>query len=243
MSENFFLKWNDFHSNASEAFRRLRNDDYFHDVTLVSDDQKQLTAHKVVLSACSEYFNNILKQNKHPNPLLCLEGVNSEDLNNVLDYVYHGEVKIYQDDLDRFLKIAERLKLEGLMSDAENVIGESKEVPERKVFTNEDYETFAIDTDDSDNKFVIPQNSKIMIDSEEFASIEELDATILEKMEKEGNKWKCKICCRIMRTPSYLKEHIEIHFDGLSFQCPECNATARSRQSLRHHIRKHTLKR
>ena len=129
------------------------------------------------------------------------------------------------------------------MSNAENVIGESKAAPESKVFTNKDYETFASDMDDSDNKSVIPQNSKIVIDSEEFATIEELDATILENMEKEGNKWKCKICSRIMRAPSYIKEHIEIHFDGLSSQCPECNAAARSRQSLRHHIRKHTLRR
>ena len=122
------------------------------------------------------------------------------------------------------------------MSDAENAIGESKAAPESKVFTNKDYETFAPDMDD--NKSVIPQNSKIMIDSEEFASIEELDATILENMEKEGNKWKCKICSHIMRAPSYIKEHIETHFDGLSFQCPECDATARSRHGLRCHINK-----
>ena len=73
MLEKFSLKWNDFHSNAAKAFSLFRNDDYLHDVTLVSDDQKQISAHKLVLSACSEYFNNVFKQNKHSNPLLCLQ--------------------------------------------------------------------------------------------------------------------------------------------------------------------------
>ena len=121
MSEKFCLKWNDFHTNVSKSFSKLRNENDFYDVTLVSDDQKQLSAHKVVLSSCSDYFKNILKSNKHSNPLLCLEGISSSEMNNVLDYIYYGEVNIHQDDVDRFLNIAERLKLEGLIS-SENYV-------------------------------------------------------------------------------------------------------------------------
>ena len=60
MSEKFNLKWNDFHSSVSKLFTSLRNDDTFYDVTLVSDDHQQFGAHKVVLSASSNYFENIL---------------------------------------------------------------------------------------------------------------------------------------------------------------------------------------
>merc|ERR1711884_962829 len=93
-----------------------------HDVTLVSDDQQQVSAHKLVLSACSEYFKNIFKHNNKPNahPLLCLGGVSSEDLKNIMDYIYNGEVNIFQDCLDRFLSVAQRLKLEGLMGNEDN---------------------------------------------------------------------------------------------------------------------------
>ena len=35
----------------------------------------------------------------------------------MLDYVYNGEVNIEQDELDRFLTIAQRFQLEGLISD------------------------------------------------------------------------------------------------------------------------------
>ena len=58
MSEGFNLKWKDFHSNVSKSFGLLREEDYLQDVTLVSDDNKQMSAHKLVLSACSEYFKN-----------------------------------------------------------------------------------------------------------------------------------------------------------------------------------------
>ena len=117
MSEKFCLKWNDFHSNVSKSFELFRNEDYLHDVTLVSDDQQQVSAHKLVLSACSVYFKNIFKHNNKPNshPLLCLDGISSHDLNNIMDYIYHGEVQIYQENLDRFLSIAQRFRLDGLM--------------------------------------------------------------------------------------------------------------------------------
>ena len=53
MAEKFNLKWNDFHSNVSKSFGLFRNESYLHDVTLVTDDFKQIQAHKLVLSACS----------------------------------------------------------------------------------------------------------------------------------------------------------------------------------------------
>ena len=116
MEEKFCLKWNDFQSNTIKTFSRLRNEEDFFDVTLVSDDQKQMMAHKVVLSSCSEYFKNILKTNKHSHPMLCLTGLTSMDLENILDYAYHGEVQIFQEDINKFLDLAQILKLDGLLA-------------------------------------------------------------------------------------------------------------------------------
>ena len=122
MSEKFNLKWNDFQANVSKSFGLFRNESYLHDVTLVGDDYKQVSAHKLVLSASSEYFKNIFQNTGkvHQYPLICLSGITSEDLSNALDYIYNGEVKICQDELDRFLDIAQRLKLEGLMETQKN---------------------------------------------------------------------------------------------------------------------------
>merc|ERR1712221_40519 len=116
MEEKFSLKWNDFQDNTIKTFSKLRKEDEFFDVTLVSEDQKQMMAHKVVLSSCSEYFKNILKTNKHSHPMLCLTGITSGDLENVLDYIYQGEVEIFQGDIDNFFGIAQRFKIDGLLS-------------------------------------------------------------------------------------------------------------------------------
>ena len=126
MSEKFSLKWNDFQSNVSRTFSQLRSEAEFFDVSLVSDDEKMMSAHKLVLSASSPYFKHILTTNKHSHPLLCLDGVSSAELQCVLDYIYQGEVQIYQDQLDRFLVVAQRLKLEGLISQVDEQEGEKK---------------------------------------------------------------------------------------------------------------------
>ena len=115
VAEKFSLKWNDFQTNISRSFYKLRAENDFHDVTLVSDDQRLVSAHKLVLSSCSGYFKKILKQNKHENLLLCLEGISYTDLQHVLDYIYLGEVQIHQEQMDRFIYVAQRLQLDGLL--------------------------------------------------------------------------------------------------------------------------------
>ena len=122
MDEKFNLKWNDFHANVSSTFRKLRTTDDFFDVTLVSDDQQQMYAHKVVLASSSEYFKNILTSNKHSHPMLCLSGVNTADMKNMLDFVYNGEIQIAQNNLDNFLEIAQRFQLEGLQNGTDEEI-------------------------------------------------------------------------------------------------------------------------
>ena len=116
MSEKFCLKWNDFQSVVSQSFSVLRQEADFYDVTLVSDDHTQISAHKLVLSASSDFFKSILKKNPHSHPLLYLSGVDSTSLGFVLDYIYRGEVQIYQNQLDNFLDVAQKLKIEGLLS-------------------------------------------------------------------------------------------------------------------------------
>ena len=90
----YSLKWNDFTSNVKDSFQNLRNEEDFFDITLVGDDYKHVTDHKLVLSSCSEYFKNVFSNNKkhfQSHAMICLEGLNHGDLNNILDYIYQGE--------------------------------------------------------------------------------------------------------------------------------------------------------
>jgi len=112
-NDKFCLKWNEFEVNVSTAFRQLRDDKDFFDVTLACDGH-QLEAHKVILSACSPFFRNVLKMNPHSHPLLYLKGIKYEDVLAVLNFMYHGEVNIAQNDLNSFLAVAEDLQVKGL---------------------------------------------------------------------------------------------------------------------------------
>ena len=117
-SEKFCLKWNDFESNIGSAFRSLREEKDFFDVTLACEDEEQVSAHKVILSACSPFFRNILKKNPHQHPLLYLKGVKYRELQNILTFIYLGEVSVSQDELNTFLSIAEELHVKGLTQGA-----------------------------------------------------------------------------------------------------------------------------
>jgi len=112
-NEKFCLRWNDFESNISVAFREIRDEKDFFDITL-SCGQRQIQAHKLILSACSPFFRTVLKQNPHQHPLLYLKGVEFSDLQSVLNFMYHGEVNVAQEELNSFLAVAEELQVKGL---------------------------------------------------------------------------------------------------------------------------------
>ena len=69
----FRLKWVDFEQNIASAFKEIREENDFFDVTLACEDD-QIEAHKVILSACSPFFKGVLKKNPHQHPLLYLKG-------------------------------------------------------------------------------------------------------------------------------------------------------------------------
>jgi len=134
-SEKFCLRWNDFETNISTAFRELRDDKDFFDVTLACNGD-QIQAHKVILSACSPFFRNILRRNPHQHPLLYLKGVKYSDLQSVLNFMYHGEVNVAQEELNSFLSVAEELSVKGLtqnQSSTQNNKSENYPVPKPQI--------------------------------------------------------------------------------------------------------------
>ena len=103
-----------FQQNLTAAFRDLREDKDFTDVTLACEDGQQVEAHKVLLIASSPFFRNLLKRNKHPHPLIYMRGLKSEDLVALIDFLYLGEATVHQENLDSFLAISAELQLKEL---------------------------------------------------------------------------------------------------------------------------------
>ena len=247
MAEKFSLKWNDFNQNVSKTFSSLRHQEDFYDVTLVSDDQEQFSAHKVVLSACSEYFGNVLKKNKHSHPLLCLQGIRSNDLNCLLDFIYNGVAQVFQDEIDKFLQIAKQLQLKGLIEDTkfqnfptntQNVKHEYKENRNPLINTVEleDSDIGEQVAESSYTSLEVP-NSSIVINSSDIREINEKIEEFLEKV--EGGGYNCKTCGKYSKKKDHIRKHVETHLEGLSFPCNTCGKIFRSSNALYTHIYKH----
>jgi hypothetical protein len=130
ISEKFCLRWNDFQENVNTTFACLREDSDFSDVTLACEDGQQMEAHKFILAACSPFFKNLLKKNKHPHPLIYMRGVRSEDMMAILDFLYLGEAKVYQENLDSLLAIGEELNMIGLEGES-TLIERSQTTPDK----------------------------------------------------------------------------------------------------------------
>ena len=113
-SEKYCLKWDDFQNNIFWSFKDLKED--FCDVTLASEGNQQVAAHRVILAASSPLLRDMLIKNQHPHPLLYMRRIEAKDLLNIVNFIYHGEVNIFQEDLDNFLSLAEELELKGLTS-------------------------------------------------------------------------------------------------------------------------------
>ena len=96
-----------------ENYQDLRNEADFSDVTLVCEEQ-QIEAHKIILTASSPFFKGVLKKNKHSHPIIYMRGLKAKDLVAIVDFIYNGEAKIQQEDLEGFLALAEDLQLKGL---------------------------------------------------------------------------------------------------------------------------------
>ena len=205
-----------------------------------------MEAHKVILAASSPFFQNILRRNQHPHPLIFMRGLKSEDLVAIVDFLYCGEANVLQKNLDSFLAIAEELQLKGLMGQND----EESEMTENKIIApRETKSPFRIDGNP-----VAPTNKVEKIDgavaltlsSLSGVGLEELAERVKSFMEKthqrtqngRGYLYTCKVCGKKGQS-IHIQNHIEAnHLEGVSLPCNMCDMTARSRRELTEH--KHT---
>ena len=254
-SEKFCLKWNDFTDNITTTFGFLREDNEFADVTLACEDGQQVEAHKVILAASSPFFQNLLRNNRHPHPLIYMRGIKSNDLLAILDFLYNGEANIFEDNLDEFLAIAEELKLKGLTG-ANNFTNTGDPIYEP---SNKNEKQSKI-KENNDKKIVSPNQCKQDLSPEEIkqegslaivkenisGELQELDEkikTMFAKSKHDGNRiYICKVCQKESKYNNNMRDHIEAnHIQGTSLPCAICEKIFRSDANLKMHIQCHLI--
>ena len=261
------IKWDDFKTAVSCSFDRLREDNDFVDVTLISDDKAKLKGHKVVLSACSPFFKDVLKENPHEHPLLYLSGVDSKALKLIFDYIYKGEVQLDCDYVEYFFEVAGKLQLSGfpLYIEKKNKV---KDLKREDMLIIEDLQQQSQDCNTEDDKFGIKMDGfeEVQVETQQKVGEEEdslIGNVILQPDEQEYiyknafREFKCQSGSKVSQpgrkidrlTPILYQfcniENLETKVQELMgkingvFTCKECDRTTRDRTDLRKHVEKH----
>lgn len=251
-SEKYSLAWNEFQTSACNTFQDLYGDEDFADVTLACEDDKQIKAHKVILSSCSLFFKTILLKNPHQHPLLYLKGIKHVDLQSIIKFVYFGQTEVDHDCLDNFMTAAKELQIKGLTEDIKateplDVLStEIKAVPakvdyfQNSPFKKEDtreyqhlQEAQAMNRNTDDE--VMENSLEIFDDSREFQNTDEDKYRYSFNKNFEGMKT-CDVCDYKTTHTTNLEAHkVSKHSTG--YACDKCSQTFSSRGSLTNHRR------
>ncbi|CAH1975247.1 unnamed protein product [Acanthoscelides obtectus] len=113
LPQQYCLRWRYHHSNLQTMFSQLLEREAFCDVTLACEG-KTIKAHKIVLSACSTYFETILSQYEEKDPILIMKDVKYVDIKCLVEFMYKGEINVEHCHLATLLKTAEELRIKGL---------------------------------------------------------------------------------------------------------------------------------
>lgn len=111
--QQFCLRWNNYGRNLTNVFDQLLHNESFVDVTLACDGQS-IKAHKMVLSACSPYFQSLFFDNPCQHPIIIMRDVKWTELKAIVEFMYKGEIKVSQGEIGPLLRVAEMLKIRGL---------------------------------------------------------------------------------------------------------------------------------
>ncbi|RWS01852.1 protein bric-a-brac 2-like isoform X2 [Dinothrombium tinctorium] len=114
-SAAFCIKLNSHPSDLIQAFHQLYLDESLVDVT-ISCGGGNLKAHKVVLSASSNYFKSIFMSFTTPcqYPVVIIKDIHFHDLKAIVEFMYCGEITVPQSSLQSLLNAARMLQVKGL---------------------------------------------------------------------------------------------------------------------------------
>lgn len=113
LNAEFCLRWNNYQSNLTNVFDQLLQNESFVDVTLVCDGNS-IKLHKIILSACSSYFQGLLYDNPCQHPIIIMQDVKWSELKVIVEFMYKGEINVSQDQIAPILRVADMLKIRGL---------------------------------------------------------------------------------------------------------------------------------
>ena len=232
-SEMFHLQYNDFQANIITLFQDIRKDNEYSDVTLACAGNEFIEAHKVILAASSTIFRDLLRQSNHSHPLLYMRGMQMNQLRAIVDFIYYGEVNVYQEDISDFMEVAKELELKGLSWSFSSEGSVESKHSEDFLATGSNLEVGGLMEHDylKDIEEPVVENETLGLDSNytvldkicEINSLKNENKVILPSNQQEDGMFVCRECNSGFGTNLSLLHHKGSKHAGLRYLCDQCD--------------------
>ena len=221
--EKYSLTWQTYSKHLRSMMKELMMNEDFSDVTLVTEDKKQIKANINILSICSPVFKDILKKEKNSNQIMYLRGVQSSEMESIMQFIYLGEATFYEERMEEFLAVAKSLEIKELCLDESD--------------TNDEPE------DEPSSSDQVPSSTEKLTEQNETPDqlTENAPHSGEEGVVSINSKFECEHCHKLFARQYTLTLHIQSKHGGVRYACDQCDYQATQRSDLTKHIKnKHT---
>ena len=232
-----------FKTRLSDVF----TDNSYCDVTLVSDDGIPFQAHRYVLSLFSPVLRDILVNTPHSHPLIYLRGMNHQELNSILQFLYFGETLVDQYNMDRVSQAATDLQIKLLIK---NTWKPRDHLDKKENISDQEIHQDIRNKDENENT-----GSSVSSNAEEITNPDEVrhekqlyrckecelchkskKALVLHTKIRHGYScYSCKYCSYDATSHKNLMTHQESVHEGIKYLCNQCKYLATNQSNLRAH--------
>ena len=203
----------------NSMMKELMTNEDLSDVTLFTEDKKQIKANINILSACSPVFKDTFKTYKNSKTIMYLRGIQYSEMESIMQFIYLGEATFYEERMNEFLSVAKSLEIKELC----NAVAETeKEILFDTVISKEKVD------EKTCNSYECEQCNQTYHDR----------STLNRHIQSvhQGVKYACDQCDYQARYQSGLIEHIQSKHKDIKYACNQCDYQAKRHYNLIVHI-------
>ena len=216
-SDKYSLTWQTYSDHLRTMMTELMMNEDYADVTLVTEDKKQIKAHMNILSACSPVFKDIMPKVRSLNAIIYLKGIHFSEIEAIMQFIYLGEATFYEERINEVLTVAKSLEIKTLYNS--------------EVETNEsNFESSTLDLTRSNEELEEPPVESNHMKREERKKIFGESKYVCEQCSNIFNSYQGLITHKRSRHETNTEADIES-----KYVCEQCPNTYNSRQGLHQH--------
>ena len=217
----------------------------FSDVTLVTEDRKQIKANINILSACSPFFKDIFVKEKNLSPIIIyLRGVQYSEMESIIQFIYLGEATFYVERMEEFLAVGKLLEIKELCNAQCKTDDEPNDEPspidQVKLTVKMDEQNLIAD---SDQKIMqaTPDRREGVVSLNGNLECEQCSMTyssyrgLYNHIQSVHIKYPCNQCDYKASQKVSLKLHVQAKHEGIKYCCNQCDYQSAHQSSLNRH--------